>query len=146
VLKFPFIVGDFAAIAAAVRILQGQQSATCLRDLGIRSFLAGAGIACLSLLCAAISLPALSEEAKFLNVSYDPLGTLHGYQRCVRGALQSPHGRKRDLRTVARGSSKQARSVIDGLKADVVTLGAGWDITAIERAGLINPGWQEKLP
>jgi len=44
------------------------------------------------------------------------------------------------------GSSKQARSVIDGLKADVVTLGAGWDITAIERAGLINPGWQEKLP
>lgn len=44
------------------------------------------------------------------------------------------------------GSSKQARSVIDGLKADVVTLGAGWDITAIERSGLIKPGWQEKLP
>jgi sulfate/thiosulfate transport system substrate-binding protein len=40
------------------------------------------------------------------------------------------------------GSSKQARSVIDGLKADVVTL----DIAAIERAGLIKPGWQEKLP
>ena len=76
-LKFPFILGDSAAIAAALRILQGQQSATCLRDLGIRSFLAGAGIACLSLLCAAISLPALSEEAKFLNVSYDPTRELY---------------------------------------------------------------------
>ena len=44
------------------------------------------------------------------------------------------------------GSSKQARSVIDGLKADVVTLALAWDIIAIERAGLIKPGWQEKLP
>jgi sulfate/thiosulfate transport system substrate-binding protein len=38
------------------------------------------------------------------------------------------------------GSSKQARSVIDGLKADVVTLALAWDIAAIERAGLIKPG------
>jgi ABC-type sulfate transport system substrate-binding protein len=44
------------------------------------------------------------------------------------------------------GSSKQARSVVDGLKADVVALALAWDIIAIERAGLIKPGWQEKLP
>jgi sulfate transport system substrate-binding protein len=109
--------------------------------------LAGAGIACLSLLCAAISLPALSEEAKFLNVSYDPTRELY----TDINAVFAEHYKARTGVSVTfeqshGGSSKQARSVIDGLKADVVTLGAGWDITAIERAGLINPGWQEKLP
>ena len=44
------------------------------------------------------------------------------------------------------GSSKQARSVIDGLKADVVTLALDWDILAIEHAGLIKPGWRDRLP
>jgi ABC-type sulfate transport system substrate-binding protein len=44
------------------------------------------------------------------------------------------------------GSSKQARSVIDGLRADVVSLALAWDIDVIERAGLIKPGWQAKLP
>jgi sulfate/thiosulfate transport system substrate-binding protein len=43
------------------------------------------------------------------------------------------------------GSSKQARSVIDGLRADVVTLALAWDIIAIERAGLMKPSWQDKL-
>src|SRR5262249_30650872 len=44
------------------------------------------------------------------------------------------------------GSGKQARSVIDGLEADVVTLGLGYDIEAIQKAGLIAPNWQSRLP
>src|SRR5688572_33179241 len=43
------------------------------------------------------------------------------------------------------GSGKQARSVIDGLKADVVTLALGYDVIAVEKAGLINPGWLSRL-
>src|SRR3954465_5664635 len=44
------------------------------------------------------------------------------------------------------GAGKQAGSVIDGLKADVVTLALGWDTIAVEKAGLIQPGWQKRLP
>src|SRR5439155_179109 len=43
------------------------------------------------------------------------------------------------------GSGKQARSVIDGLEADVVTLGIASDISAIQKAGLIDAGWETKL-
>jgi sulfate transport system substrate-binding protein len=44
------------------------------------------------------------------------------------------------------GSGKQARSVIDGLQADVVTLALGYDVDAIAKRGLIKPGWQAELP
>ena len=44
------------------------------------------------------------------------------------------------------GSGKQARAVIDGLKADVVTLALAYDIDAIEDRGLIAKGWQTRLP
>lgn len=96
---------------------------------------------------AALPAPARSEETKLLNVSYDPTRELYSdindvfverykSRTGLSVAIEQSHG----------GSSKQARSVIDGLKADVVTLALAWDIIAIERAGLINPGWQEKLP
>ncbi len=44
------------------------------------------------------------------------------------------------------GSGKQARAVIDGLEADVVTLALAYDVDAIARAGLVAPEWQKKLP
>jgi sulfate transport system substrate-binding protein len=44
------------------------------------------------------------------------------------------------------GSGKQGRAVIDGLEADVVTLALGYDIDAIQQAGLIAPNWQKRLP
>jgi sulfate transport system substrate-binding protein len=86
-------------------------------------------------------------EVRLLNVSYDPTRELYetinplfieAYkaQTGVTVKIEQSHG----------GSSKQARGVIDGLKADVVTLALGWDITAIEKAGLIDKGWQERLP
>ncbi len=88
-----------------------------------------------------------AASVKLLNVSYDPTRELYAdindlfaqaYKASagVDVAIEQSHG----------GSSKQARSVIDGLRADVVTLALGWDITAIERAGLIKPGWQTRLP
>lgn len=94
--------------------------------------------------CAA---PARAETVTLLNVSYDPTRELYteindGFAKAYKAktgtdvTFEQSHG----------GSSKQARSVIDGLKADVVTLALAWDIIAIERAGLIKPGWQSKLP
>ncbi len=133
--------------AAAVQVLRARQSAKPLRGFGAGSFRAGVWLSCLGLLLAAAPLPAMSTEAKLLNVSYDPTRELYSAindlfaeryktRTGVSVTFEQSHG----------GSSKQARSVIDGLKADVVTLALAWDIIAIERAGLIKPGWQQKLP
>ncbi len=105
-------------------------------------------LSCIGLSFAAASVPAICEEKALLNVSYDPTRELYSdINTLFADALQVPHRRQRDLIEQSHGgSSKQARSVIDGLKADVVTLALAWDIIAIERAGLIKPGWQEKLP
>jgi ABC-type sulfate transport system substrate-binding protein len=145
--EFTCVSSGFAAIAAGVLAWQGPQFAKAVPNLGARSFRAGLGMTCLSLWFAAAPLPAMSKEAKLLNVSYDPTRELYTEindlfaeryksRTGVSVIFEQSHG----------GSSKQARSVIDGLNADVVTLALAWDIDAIERAGLIKPGWQEKLP
>lgn len=143
-LKFAFISNSFAAIAQA---WEGRQRVKILLISGAWSFRAFMWMVCLSLPVATVSLSALSEEAKLLNVSYDPTRELYSaINDLFAEAYKSRTGVSVVFEQSHGGSSKQARSVIDGLKADVVTLGAGWDITAIERAGLIKPGWQERLP
>jgi sulfate/thiosulfate transport system substrate-binding protein len=145
--EFACISNGFAAIAAGVLAWQGSQFAKAVPNLAARSFRAGIWTSCLCLWLAAASLPAKSKETKLLNVSYDPTRELYTEindlfaeryktRTGVSVTFEQSHG----------GSSKQARSVIDGLKADVVTLALAWDIIAIERAGLIKPGWQQKLP
>jgi sulfate transport system substrate-binding protein len=90
---------------------------------------------------------AQDSQQKLLNVSYDPTRELYEEvnrlfaeqykeQAGVDVAIEQSHG----------GSSKQARSVIDGLKADVVTLALGHDIAAIEKSGLIDKGWEKEFP
>jgi len=107
----------------------------------------GLPICCLVLSLAIFVPPTEAKEVKLLNVSYDPTRELYSEindlfveryksRTGVTVSFEQSHG----------GSSKQARSVIDGLQADVVTLALAWDIIAIERAGLITPGWQQKLP
>ena len=145
--KFAFISNALAAIAAGVQAWQGRQFAKALPNLGARSFRAGAWMFCLSLWLTAASLPAMSEEAKLLNVSYDPTRELYtAINDLFAERYKSRTGVSLTFEQSHGGSSKQARSVIDGLKADVVTLALAWDIIAIERAGLIKPGWQQKLP
>jgi len=136
----------FAAIAAGVQAWQPRQFAKTLPNLAARSFRAGVWMSCLSLWFAAASLPAISQEAKLLNVSYDPTRELYTeINDLFAERYKSRTGASVNFEQSHGGSSKQARSVIDGLKADVVTLALAWDIIAIERAGLIKPGWQEKL-
>ena len=91
--------------------------------------------------------PAAAKPVELLNVSYDPTREL--YQE-VNTAFAAHWKRKGGADVAVQqshgGSGKQARSVIDGLEADVVTLALAADIDAIARAGLIPADWQKKLP
>jgi sulfate transport system substrate-binding protein len=86
-------------------------------------------------------------ETTLLNVSYDPTREL--YQE-FNGAFaqywQKKSGDKVIIKQSHGGAGKQARAVIDGLEADVVTLALAYDIDAIAEKGLIKPGWQKELP
>lgn len=105
----------------------------------------------LSLFALALMPPALSGAEKtvtLLNVSYDPTRELYQafnasfaeYWKAKTGQIvtvQQSHG----------GSGKQARAVIDGLQADVVTLALGYDVDALyEKGKLIPKDWQKRLP
>jgi sulfate transport system substrate-binding protein len=81
------------------------------------------------------------------NVSYDPTRELYqDFNAAFTRHWQSTNGQKVTIKQSHGGSGKQARSVIDGLEADVVTLALAYDIDAIQEKGLIKPGWQKRLP
>src|SRR5437763_8572854 len=93
---------------------------------------------------------ALAHNARaqtLLNVSYDPTRELYqAYNAAFVKYWQAKTGKTIQVRQSHAGSGAQARSVIDGLAADVVTLALAGDIDAIAQSGLIGPGWQKKLP
>ena len=88
-----------------------------------------------------------SPPAALLNVSYDPTRELYDeINTAFRRAWEPAHG-PLAIRQSHGGSGKQARAVIDGLEADVVTLALAGDIDAIaERSGLLPAAWQSRLP
>ena len=109
-------------------------------SLALVALAAGAGVA------AAQGAP---KPVTLLNVSYDPTRELYqDFNAAVRRVLEGA----RPARTVTikqshGGSGKQARAVIDGLEADVVTLALAYDIDAIaENGGLLAGDWQKRLP
>src|SRR5437868_8716441 len=82
-----------------------------------------------------------------LNVSYDPTRELYvDVNAAFAKAWKAKGGDALTIRQSHGGSGKQARSVIDGLDADVVTLALGYDIDAIAEKGLLKPDWQKRLP
>jgi sulfate/thiosulfate-binding protein len=106
--------------------------------------------AVIGLLAAAVSLaspaPARAQSA-LLNVSYDPTRELYkAFNEAFIKYWLTKSGQKIDIKQSHAGSGAQARSVIDGLEADVVTLALAYDVEAISRAGLITPGWIKFLP
>src|SRR5450755_2966611 len=92
--------------------------------------------------------PAVRAEQTILNVSYDPTRELYeDYD--VQFALhwKAKTGHDVTINVSNAGSGKQARAVIDGLQADVVTLGLAYDIDVIsEKAQLLPANWQCRLP
>ena len=102
------------------------------------------------LLLGALLAPAAAEAANltFLNVSYDPTRELYSDINAAFTKQWLAKNPKDTLKINAShgGSGAQARSVIDGLDADVVTLALASDIDAIAAQGLISPNWQARLP
>jgi sulfate transport system substrate-binding protein len=86
-------------------------------------------------------------HVQLLNVSYDPTRELYQeFNAAFAKHWQAKNGGTVSIRQSHGGSGGQARSVIDGLDADVVTLALAYDIDAVANAGLIKPGWQKRLP
>src|SRR5262245_8006959 len=95
----------------------------------------------------AIGFPAFAADISLLNVSYDPTRELYqDYNAAFAKYWKAKSGDNVSVKASHGGSGKQARGVIDGLEADVVTLALAYDIDAIAERGLIAPDWQKKLP
>ena len=101
-----------------------------------------------ALVAGVLSLPALAQSVNLLNVSYDPTRELYvDYNKAFAKHWKEKSGQDVSVKQSHGGSGKQARSVIDGIDADVVTLALGGDIDAIvKNGGAIKPDWQKRLP
>jgi sulfate transport system substrate-binding protein len=106
-----------------------------------RNILAGA---------AALTAPGLAfaaAPATLLNASYDPTREFYkGYNALFAADWKRRTGQDVKINQSHDGSGKQARAVIDGLEADVVTLALAYDVDAIAAQGLIARNWQSRLP
>ncbi len=103
----------------------------------------------IGVVAAMLSVTALTANAKdFLNVSYDPTRELYDdVNKNFKQYWESRTGQNIDFKQSHGGSGKQARAVIDGLDADVVTLALAADIDVIaDKAKLLPADWQKKLP
>ena len=92
--------------------------------------------------------PALAKDVALLNVSYDPTRELYAeFNTAFAKHWKEQTGDTVTIKQSHGGSAKQARSVIDGLQADVVTLALAYDIDAIaDKAKLLPPDWQQRFP
>lgn len=92
--------------------------------------------------------PLLAAEIRLLNASYDPTREFYTeINQIFSRQWFEKTGQKVNILQSHGGSGKQARAVIDGLDADVVTLALGYDIDAIaEKSRLLPANWQQRLP
>ncbi|MDQ8023043.1 MAG: sulfate ABC transporter substrate-binding protein [Moraxellaceae bacterium] len=99
------------------------------------------------LLSAALAAPALAQTT-LLNVSYDPTRELYeDFNKAFAANWKAKTGETVTIKQSHGGSGKQARSVIDGLEADVVTLALAYDVDEINSIGKLIPAdWQKRLP
>ena len=118
-----------------------------MHDITRRSLAAGLGLGALS-----VATDSFAQQRggalELLNVSYDP--TREYYEQynplfTAEWARQHP-GQQLRIAQSHGGSGRQARSVIDGLRADVVTLALAYDVDSIAQRGLIARNWQTRLP
>lgn len=105
-------------------------------------------LAMTAMLAAGLLTSTASAAVSLLNVSYDPTRELYqDFNTAFAKYWKEKTGEAVTIRQSHGGSGKQARAVIDGLDADVVTLALAYDIDALyERARLIPKDWQKRLP
>jgi sulfate/thiosulfate-binding protein len=90
---------------------------------------------------------ATAADITLLNVSYDPTRELYAdLGKAFAVNYKADTGKSLEVKSSHGGSGKQARSVIDGLDADVVTLALAYDIDAIADKGFLLQDWQKRLP
>jgi sulfate/thiosulfate-binding protein len=103
-----------------------------------------------TLIAAALSTlaPFASAPAQeLLNVSYDPTRELYQeFNAAFAKQWQAKTGKTVTIQQSHGGAAKQARAVIDGLEADVLTLALAYDIDAVAESGLLPRDWQRRLP
>src|SRR5213076_3517774 len=115
---------------------------TSRRDAMKTLMMVAAGI-----LAATAAVGGAQAQVKLLNVSYDPTRELYqDVNQAFTRQWQQKTGQSVTINQSHGGSGKQARAVIDGLEADVVTLAMQYDVDAVQESGLITPGWQKRLP
>jgi sulfate/thiosulfate-binding protein len=98
---------------------------------------------------AALAAPGAARAGgpTILNVSYDPTRELYQDVNAAFAAQwKAKTGQTVTIQQSHGGSGKQARAVIDGLEADVVTLALAYDVDAIAKAGLLSADWQKRFP
>ncbi len=96
-------------------------------------------------LAAALAAPLGAQE--LLNVSYDPTRELYQeFNAAFAKHWQARTGKAVTIQQSHGGAAKQARAVIDGLEADVLTLALAYDIDAVAESGLLARDWQKRLP
>ena len=99
------------------------------------------------LLAALFAAPSYAQSQSLLNVSYDPTRELYSeVNKAFTDKWKAETGGTLTIKASHGGSGKQARAVIDGLAADVVTLALAYDIDAIAGKGLLAKDWQKKFP
>jgi sulfate/thiosulfate-binding protein len=106
------------------------------------------GSATLALLLTVAAGSAFARDVQLLNVSYDPTRELYrDYNAAFAKHWKQTKGDKVAVETSHGGSGKQARAVIDGIEADVVTLALAYDVDAIaQKSKLIPANWESRLP
>ncbi|HWG11532.1 MAG TPA: sulfate ABC transporter substrate-binding protein [Rhodanobacteraceae bacterium] len=101
----------------------------------------------LMVLLAAMANIGHAKDVALLNVSYDPTRELYvALNRAFAAQWKAQHGDDVTVQMSHGGSGKQARAVVDGLPADVVTLALAYDVDAIADHGLLPKNWQQRLP
>jgi sulfate transport system substrate-binding protein len=101
----------------------------------------------LAALTAALATGSAFAQTTLLNVSYDPTRELYkDFNAAFNKHWQAKTGQDVKVRQSHGGSGKQARSVADGLEADVVTLALAYDIDALAERNLIPADWQKRFP
>src|SRR6266542_772624 len=114
---------------------------------GTKRVAAGLATLLVALLVAGAPARSVAGEVKLLNVSYDPTRELY---EAVNAAFAKQWKARSGQDVVVKqshgGSGKQARAVIDGLEADVVTLALAYDVDAVAKAGLLPADWASRLP
>jgi sulfate/thiosulfate-binding protein len=97
-------------------------------------------------LLTAAALTASAADVTLLNVSYDPTRELYqAVNKAFSAQWQASHKQSVAIQQSHGGSGGQARAVVDGLEADVVTLGLAGDVDAVANGGLITGDWQKRL-